>query len=238
MSINTAMTLKEIALSQSASAQVLESYHLDYCCGGEQTLAQACRRANLDLDEVVAALAQAQGKPQPDPSEHASTLTNQAGFILDRHHVFTRSKLPRVGTLLARIIERHGSDHSELKAVGECFVELQVLLDPHMIREERILFAHIKALDKNSRAEVLLPPDFIGVIEDQIRQSEEEHQVFVDLMKKIRELTSDFTPPVGAVSTYGATYKALEGLETNLMHHIHLENDVLFPRVLRLIGMP
>ena len=236
MSINTAMTLKEISLSQAAAARVLESHHLDYCCGGEQTLAQACRSANLDMDEVVAALAQAQEKPQLLLREHDSTLTNQAGFILDRHHVFTRSKLPRVGTLLARIIERHGSDHAELKAVGDRFAELQILLDPHLIREEQILFPHIKALDRHNRGEPPLPPDSFGVIEDQIRQSKDEHQMFVNLMKKIREFTANFAPAADADSTYQTAYQALEGLETNLMHHIHLENDVLFPQVLQLIG--
>lgn len=235
MSFNTAMTLKEIALSEVA-ARILEAHHLDYRCGGEQTLAQACRRADLDLSEVVAALAQAQGKPQLDPSEQAGTLTNQAGFILDRHHVFTRAKLPRVETLLARLIGRQGSSHAELKAAGDRFAELQALLDPHLIREEQILFPHIEALDQHSREEAPLPPDCLGVIDEQVRQSKAEHQVFVGLLKKIRELTSDFTPPVGAAAAYRAAYEALEGLETNLMHHIYLENDVLFPRILQLMG--
>ncbi len=234
MPINTAMTLKEIALSRAA-AKILEAHHLDYCCGGEQTLAQACRNANLDLSEVVAALAQAQRETQPDPSEQVDTLIHQAGFILARHHVFTRSKLPRVEALLARLIERHASGHAKLKAAGDRFAELQVLLGPHLNREEQILFPHIEALDQHSRGGTPLPPDIFGVIGEQIHQSRAEHQVFVDLLKKIRELIADFIPPAGAAEAYQAAYQALEGLETNLMHHIHLENEVLFPRILQLM---
>jgi regulator of cell morphogenesis and NO signaling len=236
MPINPAMTLKEIALSNATAGSVLESYHLDYCWEGEQTLAKACRKANLDLDEVVAALEQTHGKGQFGPGERESTLTEQAGFIFGRHHVFTRAKLPRTETLLARIIERQGSAQPELKAVGDCFDELQAILDPHMLREEQVLLPHIEALDKYRRGETTLPPGCFGAIEDLIRQSQAEHQAVGNLLRKIRELTSVFSPPADASSSYETTYHALEELETDLMHHIHLENNVLFPRVQLMIG--
>ncbi len=231
MPINTAMTLKEIARSHVAATSVLESYHLDYCCRGDQTLAQACQEANLDLDEVVTALAKTHEKPQFDSRERESTLTEQSGFILGRHHVFARAKLPRVEALLAKITEGHGADHVELKAVGDCFTELQAILDSHMLREEQSLLPHIGALDKHSREGTPLPPGCLGAIEELVHQSETEHQAIGDMLKKIRELTADFTPPADASSTYLTAYQALKELETNLMHHIHLENDVLFPRV-------
>lgn len=237
MPINTAMTLGDIARSDSEAASVLDSYQLDYCCDGKQTLAQACRKANLDLGEVVTALARTQGKFQPDPGEKESTLTEQAGFILGRHHAFTHAKLPRIETLLARSIERHGAVRAELKAVGDHFAGLKALLDSHMLREEQSLLPRIEAVEKYRRAETPLPPECFGAIEELIRQSKEEHHAVADLLKQIRELTADFTPAADTSSTCGAAYQALEGLETNLMHHIHLENDVLFPRVQRLSGI-
>jgi len=238
MSINTAMTLKDIALSHAAARKVLESYHLDYCCGGEQTLADSCRKARLDLAAVVMALAQARDDPQPGLRGQDSTLAEQAGFILGRHHKFTRAKLPRIGALLARIIERQGSAHAELKAVDDCFGELQTLLDSHMLREERVLLPQVEALDKHCRGEAPLPPGCSGAIEDLIRQSKAEHRAVGDLLGKIRALASDFAVPADACpsSTYRAAYQALEELENNLMGHIHQENNVLFPRVLRLGG--
>ena len=124
MPINTAMTLKDIALCHAAAARVLESFHLDYCCEGEQTLEEACREAKIDAQEVLAKLAQADAELRLEPCRQESTLSEQAGFILGRHHVFTRAKLPRVGTLLTKVIERHGVAHLELKAVGDCFTEL------------------------------------------------------------------------------------------------------------------
>lgn len=236
MPINTATTLKDIVLSHAAAARVLESYHLDYYCGGEQTLVEACRKANLDPEAVVAALTQAHGPSQLDPCEQECTLTEQAGFILGRHHAFTHAKLPPIEALLARIIERHGAAQPKLEAVEDCFGELQATLDAHMLREEQSLLPRIEALDKRRRGEMPLPPGSFDTIEDLLRQSKDEHQKIGNLLKKLRELTSDFAPPADASSTYRTAYQALEELETDLMHHIHLENNVLFPRVQEVSG--
>lgn len=227
MSINTAMTLKQIVLAHAAAATVLESHRLDHRQNGDQTLAQACRKANLDLSEVLAALA----RTRPGPSERTSTLTEQAGFILGRHHAFTRAKLPRIEALLARSLERQGASQAQLKAVGACFAELQTMLDSHLGREEQALLPLIGALDQWSREENPPSPPCPDEIEDLISRSKTEHRTVGRLLGRLRELTSDFTPAPDADSTCRAALQALERLETHLMDHIHQENEALFPRV-------
>lgn len=228
MSINTAMTLKQIVLAHTAAATVLESHRLDHCQNGDLTLAQACRKANLDLCEVLAALA----RTGLGPSERTSTLTEQAGFILGRHHAFTRAKLPRIEALLARSLERQEPPQAQLKAVGAYFSELQTVLDLHLGREEQVLLPLIGALDQWSREEnPPSPPPCPDAIEDLISRSKTEHRTLGRLLGKLRELTSDFTPAPDADSTCRAALQALERLETHLMDHIHQENEALFPRV-------
>ncbi|QSA95492.1 hemerythrin domain-containing protein [Methylococcus sp. EFPC2] len=231
MSISTAMSLGEIALSSPAAARLLEAYHLNEDCDDEHTLAQACRRANRDLAEVVTALARLRQDGQDHPCVSERTLTEQAGFIAGRHHAFTRAKLPLIETLLAKVIKAHGAAHAEVKAVGECFVELSAMLEAHLLKEEQFLLPYIKALDKQACGARLSPLAGFASIDDVICQNEAEHKRLGERLKKMRELTADYALPDDVSSTFRSVYRALEELETNLMHHIFLENALLFPRV-------
>lgn len=234
--MSTARTtlLKDVALSHPAAARVLESFHLDYCCGGKHTLGEACASAGLALDDVVAALAHASADTPVEPGIEKASLNALIRFIVDTHHAFTRTELSRIEALLHKVIARHGATHPELPEIGACFQRLQADLGPHLLKEENVLFPYIAALEHHRRGTAPKPIAYFGTIDNPLRQMQNEHEAVGTLLKEIRRLASDFTPPSDACPTYRSTFQALEGLETDLMRHIHLENHVLFPRAVEL----
>ncbi len=237
MNIDPLLPLKNLALS-NAGARILERYHLDYCCGGQQTLADACRSAGHDVVEVAAALNEAVNAPATAGDPQQESLGELIRFIVETHHAFTRSELPRIARLLETVISRHGNAHPELRPVGACFDALQADLGPHLMKEEQILFPYIRELERYRRGELASPPDAcFGAVEHPLRQMAAEHQNVGDLLKRMRLLTRDFTVPDDGCPTYRSTYQALEELEVDLMRHIHLENNVLFPRTRELAGI-
>lgn len=230
MEINPDAPLKELALSSSC-VRVLEEYHLDYCCGGRQTLAEACKASGHDLQDVSAALERALATNSTELSAPSDSLTDLMSFIVDTHHAYTRAELPRIQALLDKIAARHGDKHPELKAVHDCFLALQAELVPHLLKEEQILFPYIRDCEAYSRGELpSLPQACFGTIENPLRQMGLEHETAGELLKRLRRLTADFTVPDDGCASYQSTYRALEDLERDLMRHIHLENNILFPR--------
>ncbi len=232
MAINPNAPLKDLALS-NAGARVLEEYHFDYCCGGRQTLAEACAASGHDLQGVSAALERALATNSTEPSAPSESLTKLMSFIVDTHHTYTRAELPRIQALLDKVAARHGAKHPELKAVHDCFLALRAELVPHLLKEEQILFPYIRDCEAYSRGESPSPPSAcFGTIENPLRQMTLEHETAGDLLKRLRRLTADFTAPDDGCASYRSTYGALEELERDLMRHIHLENNILFPRAL------
>lgn len=234
MNTDPNVPLKDLVVS-NAGARVLERYHLDYCCGGDQTIAAACAAAGHDLQEVLTALDQAVAASGAENVPTFRSAGELIQYIIDTHHTYTRSELRRIETLLPTIIERHGAAHPELKAVAACFDALQADLGPHLIKEEQVLFPFIQELERYRRGERPdRPACCFGAIDNPIRQMTTEHQTVGEVLKRIRHLTDDFTIPADGCATHRSAYLALEGLELDLMRHIHLENYVLFPRAQQL----
>lgn len=235
MKPETTSTLRDIALSHPAAVRVFESYHLDYCCGGQQTLDEACRAARLDTDEVVTALQRAQRERTSEPRWDETSLIALMRFIVETHHAFTRAELPRIEALLAKVIARHGASHPELRNIERCFAELKADLGPHLLKEEQVLFPYIEALEHHQHGSPL-PSACFGTIDNPIRMMTLEHETAGNLLRQIRTLANHFAIPIDACPAYRALYEALEGLESDLMRHIHLENNVLFPHAHDLAG--
>lgn len=227
-------TLKDIAASNPAAVRVFESYRLDYCCGGGQTLGDACRAAGLDPDEVISALHQAQCEPVSGIRWEEQSLTALIRFIVDTHHTYTRTELARIEPLIAKVNSRHGAAHPELREIGARFGELKADLGPHLLKEEHVLFPYIEALESHRHGAAPPPQACFGTIANPIRMMTIEHDAVGGLLKQLRTLASDYILPTDACPTYRALYEALEGLETDLMRHIHLENNILFPRAFEL----
>ncbi len=215
-----------------ATSRVFEDFGIDFCCGGDETLAEACRTKKIDLQAVLQRLRDVQDRPdQPDETDWSSeSMSDLCDHIETMHHAFLRSELPRLEQLGRRVIQRHGEAHPELLDVMRKFQELRAELEPHMAKEELVLFPAIRQLESASRV-----PDYpFGTIANPIEMMEHEHDTAGGVLKEIRRLTNQFQPPPGACNSYRAWYDSLRELEVDMHLHIHKENNVLFPRALQL----
>lgn len=228
-------TVGQVVARQPALAPVFERHRIDYCCGGKKTLAAACREAGRDPQQFLEELlrfAHETEKPPVDPA--AMTLTDLADHIEQTHHRYLREELPRIKEMAAKVASVHGEMDPRLPAVHETFLALMQELTSHMMKEESILFPMIRMLEAGTA-----PPAFhCGSIANPMNQMEMEHQHAGSALALLRELTGDYRPPEWGCNTYRVLLHALAFLEEDLHLHIHKENNVLFPRALRLERVP
>jgi regulator of cell morphogenesis and NO signaling len=227
MSISPDLTVGELAASHPAAIRVLDRAGIDYCCGGKRRVADACARAGLAVDELVARIAEAEAEAGPD--DHVDWRSAPIDDLVDHieatHHAFTRSELDRLGKLMTRVTRAHAGTRPELHEVEALFDELAEDLLEHMAKEERILFPHI-------RASTGMPAAIARGLAAPISVMEVEHETCGGILARLREVTCGYTPPETACASYRALYSGLDALERDLHLHIHLEHDVLFPRAL------
>jgi len=231
--ISTDITVGEIAASQPVSARVFEKYGIDFCCGGRLPLAEACQRQGLDpavvLDEINSAAHSHDAAPETD--WQAAPLGRLIGHILDTHHTYTKEQLPRLEAMLGKILDAHSARHGDtLVPVAATFRAMRQELDGHLMKEEAILFPLIRALESGDG-----PGHFhCGSVRNPIRVMVMEHDSAGGALARLRHLTSGYQPPADACNTFRAFYFELSALEADLHRHIHLENNILFPRAVAL----
>jgi regulator of cell morphogenesis and NO signaling len=213
-------------------ARVFESHKIDYCCGGKVSLARACEKRGIEAGEVLKQLAanDTAARDQPIVDADAMTLTELADHIEQTHHAYLREELPRLEFMTEKVSRVHGDKEPRLLQVREAFVALKAELEPHMMKEERVLFPIIRQLE----ASTTTPEFHCGSVANPIRQMEHEHDQAGDALAIIREATDDFVPPEWACNTYRAMIDTLEKLEADMHQHIHKENNVLFPKAIEL----
>ena len=230
----TDRTLGEIVADDSRAAVVLERFGLDYCCGGHRTLAEATETSRLPLAPVVDALA-ALGAPDPDDTDRQwPDLEALTAHIVHRHHRYVREMIPAIDAWLAKLVSRHGGRHPELSQVWQTFTDLATEMGSHMAKEETLLFPAIDELAVARRAGVRPPASPFGTILHPVRAMEDEHRGAGELLARLRTLTGNYTPPLDACTTYRLCYGELQRFQADLVQHVHLENNVLFPRALDL----
>jgi regulator of cell morphogenesis and NO signaling len=207
---------------------------IDYCCGGGRNIAEACRASGVRLDELSRLLAEAAAARDLSPDFAAGPLSDLIRHILDTHHVYTREESARIQALLEKVCGKHGENHPELREVRALFLKLDADLQPHMFKEEQILFPYILRLEAASAAGS--PPPFapFGTVNNPVRMMMFEHDTAGDLLREIRAAARDFQAPDDACMSFRALYRALEDFEQDLHRHIHLENNLLFPRAVEM----
>ena len=209
-------------------ASVFEKHQIDYCCRGGTTLVEACKIQGVDIDEVAAEIEQVQnsGVSTDETNWNEAPLTVLADHIVDTHHAFLTTELPRVSGLTEKVFNAHGEKRPELAKVKEAFKLMREELESHMAKEENILFPAIRTLDSQGG-----PQSFpFGSVANPIGMMEHEHDDAGNALRRLRELTEDYKPPQGACPTYCVMLESLENLELDLHTHIHKENNILFPR--------
>ena len=232
--INTDMTVREVAIELPQSTRLFEKLKIDYCCGGNQPLAEACASAGVDVDNVMEMLAKVNQPEAGALDFQNASLPELITHILDTHHVFTKSEMDRLQALAGKVIDAHGRNHPELLELGELLRHLCADLKPHMFKEEQVLFPYILAMTHAAKQNQRSPFAPFGTVNNPIRMMMREHDTAGQILRELRTLTSDYEVPPDACISYQTLYQALENFEKDLHQHIHLENNILFPKALDL----
>jgi regulator of cell morphogenesis and NO signaling len=236
MSATIEKTVRELALEIPAATRVFERLHIDYCCGGNRTLDEACRTAGVPVERVIAALEGEKAASAAVREWTREPLGELVAHIQGTHHVYTREALARIPRLIEKVVAAHGANHPELRRIETVFAGLAQELALHMMKEEMVLFPHIVRAEEASLAgEPPLPPPF-GTVRNPVRMMEHEHDSAGAALRELRELSNDYTAPADGCLTYQTLYGAMAEFEADLHQHIHLENNVLFPRAVELEG--
>jgi len=235
MNLHPETKLKDVVLEHPESAGVLERAGLDYCCGGNQTVGEACAHAGVASEDILDQLKAAAQQASPEAHNWgAKPLSELTQYIVKKHHQYVREALPQIQQHLAKVVEVHGKNHPEMGEVQELFRQLGQEMIRHMQKEEQVLFPYIEqfeqALARGREAE----PPFFGTVRNPITLMIREHDSAGDLVNTIRRLTHDYQSPEDGCTTFALTCKELLEFDHDLRQHVHLENNVLFPRAVEL----
>lgn len=228
-------TVADLVRARPERAEVFERYGIDYCCRGKVSLDEACRRDGVDPEVVRCELKEVDARPIEETFDWSSaSLTQLADHIVAQHHSYLRSELPRLSALLDRVAVAHGDRHPEMLQAREVFAALQAELTAHMMKEEQVLFPIIRLLDSTPQEERGELDFHCGSVENPIRVMEHEHDDAGAALRKLRELTSNYTAPADACETFRVLLAGLEKLEADMHQHVHKENNILFPGATKL----
>lgn len=225
--MQNANSVADLAIAMPAAIPVLERLKIDYCCHGNQPIEQACSRAGITADQLLNLIEQEPVGGDGRTWDNAS-LMDIVQFILNTHHAYTRTTLQTLGQLASKVAQRHGTNHPELQRIERLVAELTDDLMPHMMKEEHILFPYLEELSSGQE----VPAPFFGSVRNPIQMMMIEHDAAGEKVAEIRAAANDYELPADACTSYTAFYKMLNALEEDLHRHIHLENNILFPRAI------
>jgi regulator of cell morphogenesis and NO signaling len=237
MGVITEKTVRELALENVVATRVFERLGIDYCCGGNRTLEQACHAASISVDQVLKSLEEARLSPSANSKDRnwqTEPLGDLVSHITTTHHKYTRNEIARLGPLFAKVCSVHSNNHPELLRLRDIFARLCHELTSHMMKEEMVLFPYIIRMEEAAIEKApILPPPF-GTVQNPVAMMEHEHDSAGHALHALREISQGYTAPADACVSYQTLYKALAELERDLHQHIHLENNILFPRAIEM----
>ena len=228
-------TLGQIAAKDLRKAEIFKKYGLDFCCGGKKTVKQACAEKGLDVAKIEQELQQADRNPSTRPLPYGDwSLDFLADYIVNTHHSYVKKTLPELRNYAAKVAAVHGDRHPELIPILRLVEEVSAELSTHMIKEERILFPYIKELVVATNNSQSVHAAHFGTVQNPISMMEMEHEMVGENLAAIRTLSGNFALPGDACASYSLLYKMLDEFEDDLYTHVHLENNILFPKSLEL----
>ncbi len=227
-------TVGEIAAKDLRKAEVFKKYGIDFCCGGKKSLKQACEEKGLEVAVVEAELENPAPAVQPANDFNRWEADFLADYIYNQHHIYYYNEMPVIKGLLTKVMQHHGTNHPELKYLYSLFAQLVQELDTHFMREEKVVFPFIKALvlaKKSGNFEVLNSQPSLT---EPIQIMEADHEAAGDILADMKKLAGNYQAPADACNSFQYLYKKLSELDEDLHQHIHLENNILFPKALKL----
>ncbi|HEU5415675.1 MAG TPA: iron-sulfur cluster repair di-iron protein [Candidatus Angelobacter sp.] len=240
MALSSTQTVRQLATEIPNATRVFEKLGIDYCCGGGKSLEAACAQVKVPVTEVLRTLEQGSvpGEAAATPDFSQASLDELVSYIVSRHHGYVKQEIPRLEKLLSKVVSVHGRNHAELVAIQRVFAALAAELTSHMMKEEMILFPYVTQMEQALESGKRAPRAPFGTVGNPVHMMEMEHEDAGNALKELRSLTSDYTPPPDACFSYNTLFAALKEFETDLHQHIHLENNILFPRAVALEQQP
>ena len=231
MPITANKTVRELAVEVPNATRIFEKLGIDYCCGGHKSLEEACAGTKTSVDEVLRVLEQGMSADAAVAQDwNTAPLAELVDHIVNKHHGYVKSEVPRLQALIAKVVSVHGQNHPELKQVQVAFSELGNELSSHMMKEEQILFPYIREMSSGKGC----GPSCFGTVQNPIRAMMAEHDGAGEKLREMRQATQNYALPQDACFSYGTLFNALLEFEADLHQHIHLENNILFPRAIEL----
>lgn len=235
MEIKSDSVLGDLVAGDYRLGAVLSTYGLDFCCHGNRTLAEACEQQSVNLEELLDKLNRASmgadiSGAGPTNRYAQWSLPLLLDYILENHHVYVKEMMPTIRAGLEKLSKVHGERHPELKEAHSLFDEMAEDLHQHMWKEENVLFPYIRA--SASKGDLPWPKVPFQTVETPINAMRNEHEREGSRLFKLRELTRNYEIPDDGCATYRATYLQLAEFDRDLIQHIHIENNILFPRAI------
>jgi regulator of cell morphogenesis and NO signaling len=224
-------TLREMAANSLQAVRIFEKHGLDYCCGGDVPLNEACAAKGIAPAQIEAELEAAAAAPQSNDVDWAAApLAALVEHIVGVHHEYLRRELPALAERLQRLATKRAQDEPVLVEIERVFTALREELEAHLWKEENVLFPVVLRYEFAASSGLPLPPVPFGTVENPIRMMEAEHDNAGNALALLRQLTNGYAVPGNGCATYKAAFAGLAALEADLHMHIHLENNILFPR--------
>lgn len=230
---NAEPTVGEIMADDFRKAEVFKRHGIDFCCGGNRSLSQACKEASVDPQILMAELRTATPQIGSGALDRFQTwsIPLLIQYILENHHNWLKTKMPEMLPVVQKVAWVHGDNHPETVKIAGIFQEIVDELIPHMQKEEIMLFPYIEKMAAADQTGNEPPRPVFGPVENPLRAMEADHRVVGELMDSIRELSQDYTLPDDACASFQLVYGFLSEFEADLHQHLHLENNVLHPQV-------
>ncbi len=234
MIITEENTVAEVVTNNIKTADVFKKHGIDFCCGGGITIKKACEKKNVSYEELEQELSIINNPVLKAHNYDSWKLDFLVDHIENIHHSYVIENTPLILQYADKVAKVHGHHYTEVVEINNLFKTVAQELASHMKKEELILFPFIKQLVKADREGAKINAPHFGTVNNPIAMMEDEHENAGDILKEICKLSNNYTPPEGACNTFRALYAKLEEFENDLHQHIHLENNILFPKVIKL----
>ncbi|MCB9203089.1 MAG: iron-sulfur cluster repair di-iron protein [Flavobacteriales bacterium] len=235
MTITEKSIVGEIVADNYKTASIFKSNNIDFCCKGNRSIAEVCEKQEINTKELIDSLIESANTTDSGSSDFNSwSLDLLIDYIEKKHHAYVEQKIQEIIPFLTKVTTVHGGRHPELHEINKLFTEASQELTQHMKKEELILFPFIKQLENAKKNNQTAENPHFGTVENPIEMMKYEHDTEGERFRKIAQLTDNYTPPQDACTTYKVTFLMLQEFEEDLHHHIHLENNILFPKAIEL----
>ncbi len=232
---NTELTVGELVANDYRTADVFRKYGIDFCCGGKKPLSKVCVEKGIDFQSVENDLKEIEKiKTLPSQNFNNWDIDFLADYIINTHHAYINNNLEIISQYLEKVAKVHGHAYTETVKIFELWKQVVNDLKSHMMKEEKILFPYIKQMMKIKKENSNFSSPGFGTVQNPVRIMEHEHDVVGDLVKEIQRLSNNFNQHEEACNTYRVSYAKLNEFAQDLFTHIHLENNILFPKAIAL----